>query len=58
MNQYFNKKLAKLKSINDKQRKDKKNTKRINKLYMYRNRKIKDIMHKLSNVVILGYYFC
>ncbi|WP_287960028.1 hypothetical protein [Acidiplasma sp.] len=44
--------------MNDKQRKDKKNTKRINKLYMYRNRKIKDIMHKLSNVVILGYYFC
>ena len=52
INQYFNKKLAKLKSINDKQRKDKENTKRINRLYAVRNRKIRDIMHKLSNAVI------
>ena len=52
INQYFNKELARLKSINDRQRKNKENTKRINKLYMVRNRKIKDIMHKLSNAVI------
>ena len=52
INQYFNKKLAKLKSVNDKQRKDKENTKRINRLYATRNMKIRDIMHKLSNAVI------
>ena len=52
INQYFNKELARLKSINDRQRKNKENTKRINKLYMVRNRKIKDVMHKLSNAVI------
>ncbi len=52
INQYFNKELARLKSVNDKQG-NKENTKRINRLYMVRNRKIKDIMHKLSNAVIL-----
>ena len=52
INQYFNKKLSRLKSINDKQRKNHENTKRINKLYMNRNRKIKDVMHKLSDAVI------
>ena len=52
INQYFNKELSKLKSINDRQRKNKENTKRINKLYMVRNRKIRDVMHKLSNAVI------
>ncbi len=52
INQYFNKELARLKSVNDKQG-NKENTKRIDKLYMVRNRKIKDIMHKLSNAVIL-----
>ncbi len=52
INQYFNKELARLKSINDRQRKNKENTKRINKIYMVRNRKIRDIMHKLSNAVI------
>ena len=52
INQYFNKELARLKSINDRQRKNKENTKRIDKLYMVRNRKIKDVMHKLSNAVI------
>ena len=53
INQYFNKELARLKSVNDKQGKNKENTKRINKLYMVRNRKIRDVMHKLSNAVIL-----
>ena len=52
INQYFNKELSKLKSVNDRQRKNKENTKRINKLYMNRNRKIRDIMHKLSKTVI------
>ncbi len=52
INQYFNKELARLKSINDKQRKNKENTKRINRLYLTRNRKIRDIMHKLSSAVI------
>jgi putative transposase len=52
INQYFNKELARLKSINDRQRKNKENTKRINRLYMVRNRKIRDVMHKLSKAVI------
>jgi len=54
INQYFNKELARLKSINDHQNKNKykKNTKKINKLYVVRNRKIKDIMHKLSKRII------
>jgi putative transposase len=51
INQYFNKELARLKSVNDKQG-NKENTKRINKIYMVRNRKIRDVMHKLSNAVI------
>ncbi len=51
INQYFNKELARLKSVNDKQG-NKENTKRINKLYMVRNRKIRDVMHKISNAVI------
>ena len=51
INQYFNKELARLKSVNDKQG-NKENTKRIDKIYMVRNRKIKDVMHKLSNAVI------
>ncbi len=51
INQYFNKELSRLKSVNDKQG-NKENTKRINKLYMVRNRKIRDIMHKISNAVI------
>ncbi|PYB69128.1 transposase [Thermoplasma sp. Kam2015] len=52
INQYFNKELSRLKSINDRQRKNRENTKRINRLYLTRNRKIKDIMHKLSKAVI------
>ena len=51
INQYFNKELARLKSVNDKQG-NKENTKRIDNLYMVRNRKIRDIMHKISNAVI------
>ena len=51
-NQYFNRELARLKSVNDRQRKNRENTKRINKLYAVRNRKIRDIMHKISSAVI------
>ena len=51
INQYFNKELSRLKSVNDKQG-NKENTKIIDKLYMVRNRKIRDIMHKISNAVI------
>ncbi|WP_201796964.1 IS200/IS605 family accessory protein TnpB-related protein, partial [Thermoplasma sp. Kam2015] len=52
INQYFNKELSRLRSISDRQRKNRENTKRINRLYLTRNRKIKDIMHKLSKAVI------
>ena len=51
INQYFNKELSRLKSVNDKQG-NKENTKRINNLYMVRNRKIRDVMHKISSAVI------
>ena len=51
INQYFNKKLSRLKSINDKQG-NKENTKIIDNLYMVRNRKIRDVMHKISSAVI------
>ena len=52
INQYFNRELARLKSVNDRQRKNRENTKRINRLYAVRNRKIRDIMHKISSAVI------
>jgi len=53
INQYFNKELARLQSINDLQNKEKykKNTKKINRLYIIRTRKVKDIMHKLSKAI-------
>ena len=51
INQYFNKELSRLKSVNDKQG-NKENTKRIDNLYMVRNRKIRDVMHKISNAVM------
>ena len=53
INQYFNRELARLKSVNDRQRKNRENTKRINKLYAVRNRKIRDVMHKISSAVIV-----
>jgi len=54
INQYFNKENARLQSINDLQDKNKykNNTKKLDRLYMTRNRKIKDIMHKLSKAII------
>ncbi|MFP3255874.1 MAG: transposase [Thermoplasmata archaeon] len=52
INQYYNKEKARLKSINDRQNKDKRLTKREKRLFMKRNRKIKDIMHKLSKAIV------
>ncbi len=52
INQYFNKELARLKSINDLQGNERKDTKKIQKLFMKRNRKVKDIMHKLSRSMV------
>ncbi|MVT13513.1 MAG: IS200/IS605 family element transposase accessory protein TnpB, partial [Euryarchaeota archaeon] len=52
INQYYNKENARLKSINDRQNKDKRLTKRQKRLLVKRNRKIKDIMHKLSKAIV------
>ncbi|MCL5782429.1 MAG: transposase [Candidatus Thermoplasmatota archaeon] len=52
INQFFNKELARLRSINDLQGNEEKQTKRIQKLFMVRNRKVKDIMHKLSRSIV------
>ena len=51
MNQYYNKKLAKVKSCLEKRNK-KKSSKRIKKLNQKRNRKIMDYMHKASKRVV------
>ncbi|MGC8505151.1 MAG: RNA-guided endonuclease InsQ/TnpB family protein [Thermoplasmata archaeon] len=53
INQFFNKELARLRSINDLQGNEKKQTERIQKLFMVRNRKVKDIMHKLSRSMVM-----
>ncbi|MCL5782544.1 MAG: transposase [Candidatus Thermoplasmatota archaeon] len=52
INQFFNKELARIRSINDLQGNEEKQTKRIQKLFMVRNRKVKDIMHKLSRSIV------
>ena len=52
INQYFNRELARLRSISDLQGDEKKQTERIQKLFMARNRKFKDIMHKLSRSTV------
>ena len=52
INQYYNKEKARLKSISDRQNKDKRLTKREKRLLVKRNRKIKDIMHKLSKAIV------
>ena len=52
INQYFNKELAILKSIHDLQENEKKQTRQIQKLFMKRNRKVNDIMHKLSRSMV------
>jgi putative transposase len=53
INQFFNRELARLRSINDLQGNERKQTKRIQKLFMVRNRKVKDIMHKLSRSIVV-----
>ena len=52
INQFFNKEYARLKSISDRQTGNKQLTKREKRLFMKRNRKIKDIMHKLSKAIV------
>jgi len=52
INQFYNKESARLKSISDKQIGNKQLTKREKRLFMKRNRKIKDIMHKLSKAIV------
>ncbi|OWP56961.1 MAG: transposase [Thermoplasmatales archaeon B_DKE] len=52
INQYFNRELARYRSINDLQGNERKQTKRLQKLFMKRNRKVKDIMHKVSKSVV------
>ncbi len=52
INQYFNKELARYRSINDQQGNERKDTKRIRELFMKRNNKIRDIMHKVSRSII------
>ncbi len=51
INQFYNKTNAELKSINDLQE-NKLNTKRMQRLFLKRNRKIKDVMHKTSRAII------
>lgn len=50
-NKYFNKKLARLQSIKDKQG-IKECTKRIDALYEKRNRYIEDVFHKYSRIIV------
>ncbi|BAB59919.1 hypothetical protein [Thermoplasma volcanium GSS1] len=52
INQYFNKELARYRSINDLQGNERKQTVKIRKLFMKRNRKVKDIMHKVSKSIV------
>ena len=51
-NQFFNKEYAGLKSISDRQIGNRFMSKREKKLFMKRNRKIRDIMHKLSRAIV------
>ncbi|MGC8673263.1 MAG: RNA-guided endonuclease InsQ/TnpB family protein, partial [Thermoplasmata archaeon] len=52
INQFFNKEYAILRSISDRQIGSKQLTKREKRLFMKRNRKIKEIMHKLSKAIV------
>ena len=53
INQYFNRELARLRSINNLQHNEGKRTRRIQKLFMDRNRKVRDVMHKLSSSIVM-----
>ncbi len=52
INQFFNKENSRLKSISDRQMGNRFMSKREKKLFMKRNRKIRDIMHKLSRAIV------
>jgi putative transposase len=52
INLYFNRELARLRSISDRQIGSRQITERERRLFMKRNRKIKDVMHKLSRSII------
>jgi putative transposase len=52
VNQYFNKEYAYLKSISDRQIGNRSITRREKKMFVLRNRKVKDIMHKISRFVV------
>jgi putative transposase len=52
VNQYFNKELARLRSINDLQHNERKRAKKMQKLFMVRNGKVKDIMHKVLKAIV------
>jgi len=52
INQFFNKEYARLRSISDRQIGSKQLTNREKRLFMKRNRKTKDIMHKLSKAIV------
>ena len=52
INQFFNKEYARLKSISDRQSGNRQLTHREKKLFMKRNRKLKDVMHKLSRSIV------
>ncbi|WP_393971455.1 transposase [Oxyplasma meridianum] len=52
INQYFNKEYSELRSISDRQLGNKYMTKREKRLFMKRDRKIKDVMHKMSRFII------
>ncbi len=52
INQFFNKEYARLKSVSDRQSGNRQLTHREKKLFMKRNRKLKDVMHKLSRSIV------
>jgi putative transposase len=52
INQFFNREYSRLKSISDRQMGNRFMTKREKKLFMKRNGKIRDIMHKLSRAIV------
>ena len=52
INQFFNREYARLKSISDRQIGNRELTQKEKELFMKRNHKLKDIMHKLSRAVV------
>ncbi|MHB1709555.1 MAG: RNA-guided endonuclease InsQ/TnpB family protein [Thermoplasmataceae archaeon] len=52
INQFFNRKYSRLKSISDRQIENRQLTQKEKHLFMKRNRKLRDIMHKLSRSIV------